>query len=233
MQPCAPSTSLDAPALPSLTHPPWLSQHRFKRLVELATCCQAWALQMKQLSPSGMGRCLICSDARLERLSELARLGLAGGLDLPPFKKIVTMPDVWYQRLRDSCYARVQRKRMQRAAAAGMDAADGGELPAAPSTSSSGSSSSGSSGSAAAHTSRVSRVNGKPAGDAVHMQAAADSHHSRGSGSTMLSSSAGSSQAMQVWPQPRVPVVSAGVADVAGLHVPDAWGAGMDELLVQ
>jgi hypothetical protein len=193
--------------------------------VELATCCQAWALQMKQLSPAGMGRCLLCSDARLERLSELARLGLAGGLDLPPFKKILTMPDVWYQRLRDSCSARVQRKRQQRAAEAAA-AAEGGSSADG---SISNSQSSSSSGAAAAPVSRVSRANGKPAMDRTQQQAAVDSGHSRASGSRLAHSSGGSSQ---LRPQPRVPVVSAGIADV-GLQVPDAWGAGVDQLLVQ
>lgn len=57
--------------------------HRLHRLVRAAMGNRAWSNQLKALSPSGLARCLVCSDAAFDRLELLARAPLAPGQRLP------------------------------------------------------------------------------------------------------------------------------------------------------
>jgi hypothetical protein len=82
------------------------------------------------MSPSGLGRCLRCSDATFERLAALLDAGFAGSRRLPKVKRILTLPagrfDEILAQLRAARAEREAAQAVRAAGSASAGAADGG-----------------------------------------------------------------------------------------------------------
>jgi hypothetical protein len=68
------------------------SPPRLQRLKELCESHPRWRQQLVAMSPGGLGRCLRCADAVLERLAALLERGVAGSRRLPKVKRILSLP---------------------------------------------------------------------------------------------------------------------------------------------
>jgi hypothetical protein len=116
--------------VPALTRPaPDPDPPRLARLKELCGAHPKWRAQLTAMSPSGLGRCLRCGDAALERLAALLDAGLAGSRRVPKVKRLLTLPAGRFEELKQKLLeARAARRAAGAVAAADDDALGGASV---------------------------------------------------------------------------------------------------------